>query len=566
MPPTGRSPSPSPLARAGVSPRIAARPPSRLLAVAIAVVLVVPLLATPLGALPEGDPGRDPADAFRDAVLARSARMAFRLDDLRAARGEPFVRAWMEVPLFSGIAMTWEAMPDRDTAAARRLWRLLDDFTAAGNAPITHGDWAGYAQCALDAHRLLPADSPRRIGTLATTDEPLAFARRALHGEAEAGNPPVDGWWTGTGYGTRYWQDDFLTIVPFLAMRGSARPGLPNDTAARDLAYEWIEAYAFDHRKSPDRSVPDASVATLPSPRLSGWDRSDPSTGRFLRDPASHLWWHDAGTVGSSVFWTRGNGWVAAGLARAQRFLDRPYGGSRFDRVPTADEIRAELAAMAATLRALRNPFGLWNSSLLPDDRFVEPESSGSALLLYMMAVGVNDGWLPRDEWRPVVLKGFRALSLRVDGDGDLHGIQRIGDAPDAGRFYASDELPPELDPRYRNFDYGVGAFLMLSAEVAAFGLDEPLAAAVPDSLGIDLRSARRRADGTLAIPLPPGGTFRDRALRPGAALGAIWRFESFPKVAVDGATMVVDDRGAAHPVDERAGGRIVLFVAAPGD
>lgn len=516
--------------------------------------------------MPAEDPAREPAETFRDSVVRRSLTMAFRLADLRAARGEPFVRAWMEVPLFSGIAMTWEGMPDRGTAAARRLWRLLDDFTAAGNSPITHGDWAGYAQCSLDAHRLLPIDSPRRIGTLATTDEPLAFARRALFTEASPDAPPVDGWWTGTGYGTRYWQDDFLTIVPFLAMRGSSRPGLPNDAEARDLAYEWIEAYGFDHRKAPDRSIPDASVATLPSPRLSGWERSDPATGRFLRDPASHLWWHDAGTVGSSTFWTRGNAWVAAGLARAQRFLDRPYGGSRFDRVPTTDQIRHELAAMAATLRDLRNPFGLWNSSLLPDDRFVDPESSGSALLLYMMAVGVNDGWLPRDEWRPVVLKGFRSLALRVDAEGDLHGIQRIGDAPDAGRFFASDEQPPELDPRYRNFDYGVGAFLMLSAEVAAFGIDEPLAAAVPESLGIDLRTARRRSDGTLAIPLPPRGTFRDRALGSGAKLGAIWQNEAYPKVALDGAAVVIDDRNASQPIEVRPGGRIVLFVAVPED
>ncbi|HEY3606025.1 MAG TPA: glycoside hydrolase family 88 protein, partial [Pseudonocardiaceae bacterium] len=80
------------------------------------------------------------------------------------------------------------------------------------------------------------------------------------------------------------------------------------------------------------------------------------NTKQGLWNPAIGLWWRDATFAGQNVYWSRGNGWVAAALARV------------LDVLPATDPHRAEyvqtLRQMAAALKAAQQPDGFWYVNL----------------------------------------------------------------------------------------------------------------------------------------------------------------------------------------------------------
>lgn len=388
-------------------------------------------------ALAAGAP-RAPA-ATREEILATANRVADRL-----AAVKPLGRNWEDVPYLSG-ALLLAGEIDRDlSGAGAPLISRVEAAIGGGYPAVTHGDYAGYAQAALDLYARTPvSDGERRAALLATTDGPLAFARRALR-TTPADGPPVAPWWVDGGYGVRFWQDDFFTLAPGLAQRGSARDGLPADAEARALAYEWVEAYVFDHRPAS----PDERERAVPS--------SPSRAGFLLWDPERELFRHDPSGTAEGPFWGRGNGWVGFGLATAARFLDTPYDAGRYEVVLDRKAIRGFLSRLAGSLAARRTPDGGWGTDLL---RFEgqAAESSATGLITFFLARGVNEGWLDREVYLPVVLDALALLLSRVDTDGDLTGIQPPGTGPD-GAVTSSD------DPAV-NVTYGVGAFLLAAAE-----------------------------------------------------------------------------------------------------
>jgi len=111
------------------------------------------------------------------------------------------------------------------------------------------------------------------------------------------------------------------------------------------------------------------------------------------------------------------------------------------------------LREMASRVAALQGSDGLWRASLLDPEHFPLPEVSGSALFVYSMAWGVNEGVLDRKTYRPVIEKAWRGLLQHVYADGRLGCIQQTGAEP---AFY----LP------ISSYNYGVGAFLLASSEL----------------------------------------------------------------------------------------------------
>jgi hypothetical protein len=394
----------------------------------------------------------DPEAASRDEILSQAVQVSDRMAELRSPR-----RTWRWTPYLVGTALVWEQL-HQDGAVAEELWARVERVTAAANDPVLHGDHAAYAQAALDLMRLAgPGTEVWQTG-LAVTDPPLLFAETVLDHDASTGEP-IAGWWVDEGYGSRYWQDDLFMVLPWLAMRGSTRNQLPAEEQARNLAYEWLEAYAFDHRKLGDDA--DLRVPALRERRRLGWHLGDPASGRLLYDPGSGLWWHDEDDPGSDAYWCRGNGWAAAALVRTQHFLDMPYSGDRYGQVIGRTEMRRMLSQMAETLLAQRNTYGIWNADISkPGAEPGSAESSGAALLIYMLARAVNEGWLDEGVYTPAVLKAYHALTCLVDSDGDLHRIQRPASAPDSLLLLASDDPDHDLS-------YGPGAFLMAASEVA---------------------------------------------------------------------------------------------------
>ncbi|HEV2435139.1 MAG TPA: glycoside hydrolase family 88 protein [Verrucomicrobiae bacterium] len=174
-------------------------------------------------------------------------------------------------------------------------------------------------------------------------------------------------------------------------------------------------------------------------------------TTDYLYDKDEHLFFRDSTYFdkreanGQKIFWSRGNGWVMAGLVRLLQYLptnhpDRP----RFEQL---------FKDMAGKILTLQQPDGLWRASLLDPADYPEKETSGSALFTYALAWGVNQGLLDRAKYEPAVRKGWAALVDCVGTNGKLTHVQ-----------------PPGADPKKFDPDttepYGDGAFLLAGSEV----------------------------------------------------------------------------------------------------
>ncbi len=180
------------------------------------------------------------------------------------------------------------------------------------------------------------------------------------------------------------------------------------------------------------------------------------ATSGFLYDRDEHLYFRDQTYFqkkeanGTKVFWSRGNGWVLAGLVRVLQVLPSDHPSRLF--------FEGQLREMAEAALKSQQPDGLWRPSLLDPVSYPIPESSGSGFFCYAFAWGVNEGLLPRDRFQPAALKAWSALLDLVEPDGRLTHVQPVG----------SD--PRKFDPSLSH-TYGVGSFLLAGSEVYRMAL-----------------------------------------------------------------------------------------------
>lgn len=210
------------------------------------------------------------------------------------------------------------------------------------------------------------------------------------------------------------------------------------------------------------------------------WQASD-----YLYDREAHLFYRDSTYFqrrepnGEKVFWARGNGWVMAGLARMLQFLPAAH--------PARARFETQFRDMAARIVTLQQADGLWRASLLDPAAYPARETSGTALLTYALAWGVNQGLLDGRVVAPAVRRAWSALNASVAADGKLTHVQPIGRAP-AGFPEDATEI------------YGVGAFLLTGSEVFRMGLQER---APPRTLTVTNTGPFYRADETVEVRAP---------------------------------------------------------------
>jgi rhamnogalacturonyl hydrolase YesR len=125
---------------------------------------------------------------------------------------------------------------------------------------------------------------------------------------------------------------------------------------------------------------------------------------------------------GRKLFWSRGNGWALAGIARAIDSLDR----SDPKRPYYVDLYRK----MAARIVQLQKADGYWHVSLLDNDAGTPPETSGTGFHVYSLAWGLNNGLLKGPQYERAVLRGWDALERAVQPSGMLGWVQQVGDRP----------------------------------------------------------------------------------------------------------------------------------------
>jgi rhamnogalacturonyl hydrolase YesR len=154
------------------------------------------------------------------------------------------------------------------------------------------------------------------------------------------------------------------------------------------------------------------------------WEASAP-----LFDSEQGLYYRDTRYIsqqtasGKDVFWSRGNGWVLAGLARILQFLPSSH--------PAHSRFINRFQTMAAAVAPLQGRDGLWRASLLDPSEYPAPESSGTALFCYALAWGINAGYLDERRYRPVVFRAWTGLEEAVDDEGRLGWVQDVGSRPE---------------------------------------------------------------------------------------------------------------------------------------
>ncbi len=126
---------------------------------------------------------------------------------------------------------------------------------------------------------------------------------------------------------------------------------------------------------------------------------------------------------------------------------------------------------MSARVASLQRADGLWTAALLDPEDYPAPEMSGSALMIYAMTWGVNNGILDAKTYRPVIERGWRGMLQHVYADGRLGDIQQTGAEP---AYY----LPSS------SYNYGVGGFLLAASELKRMAIHDAQAAAVSTDPG----------------------------------------------------------------------------------
>ncbi len=236
--------------------------------------------------------------------------------------------------------------------------------------------------------------------------------------------------------------------------------------------FDWILAHPTSDNLSTDRARnPDAgtgwywcdalfmappawlrlAMATGHQPYLDFMLQQWWKTSDYLYDPEEHLYFRDdrffarREANGRKVFWSRGNGWVMAGLVRVLQDLPKDN--------PSRARFVRQYREMAERIVTLQQPDGYWRASLLDPASYPMRETSGTGFYVYALGWGVNEGFLDRSTFAPAVMKGWSALVGSVHEDGKLVNVQPIGETP---RHF--DEESTDV--------YGVGAFLLAGSEV----------------------------------------------------------------------------------------------------
>jgi unsaturated rhamnogalacturonyl hydrolase len=149
-----------------------------------------------------------------------------------------------------------------------------------------------------------------------------------------------------------------------------------------------------------------------------------------LFDAEAGLFYRDKNFIGRKsangrkVFWSRGNGWVIAGIPRILEHLPKDH--------PTYARYVKLYKTMAAAVVKAQQSDGLWRANLADPDEFPAKESSGSAFFCYALAWGINRGVLDRDSYLPVVRRAWTGLVQCVSPEGKVQWGQLVGEQPEA--------------------------------------------------------------------------------------------------------------------------------------
>jgi len=303
---------------------------------------------------------------------------------------------WERGALYTGIVAAYRATGDDDYLNNALAWGEANKW----QINPTHGGF-------LNADNQVALQSYCDLYMIKGGEEKIAAAKNALDKMVE--NPPVgrENWW---------WCDALYMSPPFMARMTN----ITGDKKYVELMNTmWWDTYDFLYDKEEDLFYRDKNF----------FDKKTKN--------------------GKKMFWSRGNGWVLAGITHVLDYLPEDD--------PKRDDFIEVFKKMSRSVAAKQGDDGLWRTSLLDYDEFPMPETSGSGFYCHAMAWGINRGILDKDEYLPVVKKAWEGLTRCVYPNGKLGWTQMVAGSPGS--------VSPQMTR-----EYAVGAFLLSGSEMLKLG------------------------------------------------------------------------------------------------
>lgn len=174
----------------------------------------------------------------------------------------------------------------------------------------------------------------------------------------------------------------------------------------------------------------------------------DKESGLFYRD-TKYIFPEHKSLNGKKDFWSRGDGWLFAGLARIIPDLPLYW---KYRPVFVDQYLK-----MAATLQDHQQKDGYWTRSILDPAHAPGPETSGTAFYTYGYLWGINYGLLTDKKYEETAMKGWKYLSkTALQKDGTIGYVQPIGERA----------IPGQVVNKNSSSNFGTGAFLLAATEL----------------------------------------------------------------------------------------------------
>lgn len=260
---------------------------------------------------------------------------------------------------------------------------------------VLFGDWQICFQTYIDLYNIQP--DPKKI---ARAKEVMTY---------EVNTNRNDYWW---------WADGLYMVMPVMVKMHA----LTGDKIFLDKLYEY---YSYANSIMYD------------------------STEKIYYRDAKYIYPQHKTANGKKDFWARGNGWVFAGLAKVLK--DLPSGDVH------RDEYIEKFKGMATALKNAQQPEGYWTRSIVDAAQAPGYETSGTAFFTYAFLWGVNNGYLNKKEFLPVVNKSWHYLTkIALQPNGKIGYVQPIGERA----------IPGQVVDKNATANFGVGAFLLAACEM----------------------------------------------------------------------------------------------------
>ncbi|HEX2101370.1 MAG TPA: glycoside hydrolase family 88 protein, partial [Candidatus Synoicihabitans sp.] len=194
------------------------------------------------------------------------------------------------------------------------------------------------------------------------------------------------GFWHKLRYPHQMWLDGLFMASPFLAHYAKVfeEPALFDDVANQILL---MDKHAYDPKTGLHYHAWDEK-------RAQSW--ANPETGQ------------------SPNFWSRAIGWYGMALVDSLDFFSPTH--------PEVEKINEILRRVADGIVRWQDPAtGLWWQVTDQGDREGNyREATASSMFVYILAKGINRGYLPREKYLPAVIKGYEGIIrdlIRQDRD-----------------------------------------------------------------------------------------------------------------------------------------------------